>query len=167
MAGVSRSIVKYNRLYRNLRGIQAAHSSVTLFYGNQIYENALEGIFIGEWGFREFAADRSQGEGSDHILVGNIVWNNNQHYLDAGAGIRLETRFNRLAFNFIYDDQREKTQFIAILAYAPDNGVVNNWFGPAAYSRTGSALVSMVGENVFVPWESEKPWQMDDLVSRL
>jgi len=158
------STIRGNKLYRNTRGIQSAEGRYDLIIDNEIFENRLEGICIGPWGCVPLDSPNYE-EPTHNVVIGNTVKNNNNNFVDAGAGIYCEMRGNVFAFNHVYDDRDDPNQFIGIWCLAPDNVVINNYLKPKAY-RYGVGFTDFTGgKNSFVPWDYEKPWTPENLVS--
>ena len=97
------------------------------------------------------------------MIIANIVSNNNTAYMDAGSGIFLDTPGNMLCFNYIFDDQSDKTQFIPIHAYTNHNLILSTWAGPQAYFRNKIAFVGSE-ENDIIHLSPHHPWQVSDVL---
>jgi len=164
IAFTSYSTIRGNRLYRNTRGIQSVSGYYNLIIDNEIFDNRLEGIYIGPWGCVQY--DTPEYEKPTHnVVIGNVIRNNNNSYMDAGAGIYCEMRGNVFAFNHVYDDRVDARQFIGIWCLAPDNVVINNYLKPHAYRQSEGFADFTGGKNTYVPWDYEKPWTPENLVS--
>lgn len=181
ICGVGYSVFKDNKIYRNTRGIHVVNGYYLFIYNNLIYENGLEGIYLGNWGMpwhSKYYKSKDKPPGSlgsiiprgqkldetYNLIVGNVIKNNNQYYVDAGAGVHIETQFNTVAHNYIYDDQEDKTQFLGVITYAPNNVIINNYLRPHAY-KTGE-FFSMGLENIYLPFDYKRGWTPENLVDK-
>jgi len=165
LASVNHCVVKGNKIHHNLRGIQMDYRSThNIIIGNEIHENGLEGMFLATYGFKELKPK------AYCVVAGNVVKNNNQYFLDAGAGIHVELEEIVFYGNFCYDDQPigQKTQMYGMVVFAPNNLIVNNYLDGNIKSR--SQFVPTVGiwmeeGNTLVQWDYSKPWTPENLVS--
>ncbi|MDY6914679.1 MAG: right-handed parallel beta-helix repeat-containing protein [Planctomycetota bacterium] len=177
---VGHSIIRGNEIYGNTKGIQIVYGYYLLVSDNKIYENGLEGIYVGAWGMLmhsrynppseagttldKFILKGRPADESRNVIIGNVIKNNNQYFVDAGAGVHVEMKANTIAFNTIYDDQADKTQFIGIITYAPDNVIINNYLRPNAYKNGDVAEMKM--KNLYIPFDYDRSWTPENLVGK-
>ena len=156
------SSIKHNKVHHNKQhGIvlsQAHGNHSNLIYGNDVYNNAKCGIYIN----REYKPGDSL-----MLIIGNTVRNNNQERIGNNPPLPTQTGIvidasagkNVVAHNFVVDDQVEKTQVLSAVIRSTGNYIFNNYFDPGAHSP------SIAEGNIYIPWDYNKPWTPENLVS--
>jgi len=182
LASAFNCVVRNNKIYgNNQRGIESSwFCAQNYIAANEIYNNGLEGIFLGtpdtivlntkplrdlgitQTGMMDALRDQPAGR---NLVLGNVIRNNNQHKIDAVGGIHVLDGRNFIAYNYCYDDQDEPTQCLGIRVASDYNTVVDNYLRHNQRGEIDLDENALVG-NVVVPWDYSKPWTPETLVGK-
>jgi len=148
---VANSVIRNCKIYENggdgISCGQGKGNYNNLICQNEIRDNGGRGIVVGK-GYDPGT--------SRFVIISNVIKNNKQ---DSHIYIQGSAAENVIAFNFCYLEEGRKPLPFGIIADSTGNLIINNYVGGV------SEEFKAVDGNVVVPWDYDKPWTPENLVS--
>jgi len=150
-AEVANSVIRNCTVYDNgndgIHLSQARGNFNNLIYSNEIRNNGGSGITL----LRQYEPGPSHT-----VIVGNTIKNSK-----GGAHIVVgeSASDNVIAFNFCYLDSEREALSAGVVVQSTGNVLINN------YVRGAQEEYQVAEGNIVIPWDYEKPWTPENLVS--